>query len=140
MAAVVEEMLRKRVDEWKQRLIDLTRKNHLLCYKPTKSSTIEISAPGIEEIFRTVCLESGFYKFWLPSEEETEELVQGQPIEEELLDKFDGLFNSEEDMEGKRKEGYSEFVTVSKGEFLSGFKGRHNVFARFDPLVISDDY
>lgn len=36
----------------------------------------------------------------------------------------------------KRKDGYSSFVTVSKAEFLSGFKGRNNVFAGYDPLEV----
>nr|WP_284708148.1 TIGR02679 domain-containing protein [Sporomusa sphaeroides] len=36
----------------------------------------------------------------------------------------------------KRKAGYSSFVTISKAEFLSGFKGKNNVFAGYDALEV----
>lgn len=88
MTRVADEILRKRIDEWKQRLIDLTRKNSLLNYKRTKSSTLEITMPEADQIFRTICLENGSFGFWLPPEmpEETpapetdDSLADGQTI------------------------------------------------------------
>ncbi len=113
MAPVAEEVLRKRVDEWKQRLIDLTRKNHLLCYRRTKSSTLEISEPGTEEIFRTVCLEGGCFEFWMPPEEEATEPSTDLPDEAEIPAEFDDTFPLEEDKEGKLVCGRLDRKTIS---------------------------
>lgn len=69
MIQVADEVLRKRIDEWKQRLIDLTRKNGLINYKRTKSSTLEITIPVADQIFHTICIENDSFAFWLPPEE-----------------------------------------------------------------------
>ncbi|MDU4959072.1 MAG: DUF3320 domain-containing protein [Sporomusaceae bacterium] len=74
MPQIADEILRKRIDEWKQRLIDLTRKNGLINYKRTKSSTLEITLPSADQIFRTICIENNSFAFWLPPEEPEEPL------------------------------------------------------------------
>lgn len=70
-------IIRKRVDEWKQRLIDLSKRNQLLFFKKTKSSTLEITHPGLDGVFNRIY--SGLpWKFWIP-QEHTDEISDGVP-------------------------------------------------------------
>nr|MBA3248091.1 DUF4011 domain-containing protein [Pyrinomonadaceae bacterium] len=62
-----------RLDEWKQRLIDLTRRNRLLYFRPTKASTLAITAPDAETIFDRIYVEEKHWNFWLPPVELNEE-------------------------------------------------------------------
>ena len=62
-----------RLDEWKQRLIDLTRRNRLLYFRPTKASTLSITAPEAETIFDRLYVEEKHWNFWLPSAVEPNE-------------------------------------------------------------------
>src|SRR5687767_2194042 len=39
-----------RIEDWRRRLIDLTYRNRLISYKPTKASTLQIEAPSIYEL------------------------------------------------------------------------------------------
>ncbi len=71
--AVLEQSLvvRKRVDEWKKRLIDLSRRNQLVFYKRNKGANLEISSPNVEEVFKSVFIENNDWKFYLPDESAT---------------------------------------------------------------------
>ena len=40
-----------RFDSWKNKLLDLGKRNRLINYKETKSSTLRITQPTIEELF-----------------------------------------------------------------------------------------
>jgi very-short-patch-repair endonuclease len=75
-------VIRKRVDEWKERLIDLSRNNQLIFYKKKKSFTLEITQPPLEEIFTRIYIENKNWKFYLPEENINAEL--SEPITEEL--------------------------------------------------------
>lgn len=56
----------RRIEEWKQRLIDLTRRNRLLYFQPTKSSSLNIHAPDFESIFEHLYKKEKTWQFWLP--------------------------------------------------------------------------
>ena len=43
-------MIAKRIDDWRRRLIDLSFRNRLINYRPTKSSTLELISPTIHEL------------------------------------------------------------------------------------------
>jgi hypothetical protein len=59
----------RRVEEWKRRLIDLTRRNRLLYFSKTRRSSLTISQPDATTVFqRLVALEKP-WKFWLPPPE-----------------------------------------------------------------------
>lgn len=46
----------ERIGRWKQKLLDLSRRNRLLFYKPTKRSTLRLIAPSCQEIFDRLVL------------------------------------------------------------------------------------
>lgn len=58
--------LNRRLEEWKQRLIDLTRRNRLLYFQPTKGATLTISTPDISTIFARLYDEEKIWFFYLP--------------------------------------------------------------------------
>ncbi len=59
-----------RLDHWKRRLIDLTKRNRLLNFKPTRVTTIRVVDERPAEAFRTLYLEQRAMIF-LPLPEET---------------------------------------------------------------------
>lgn len=62
--------VKKRVTEWKQRLIDLSRRNQLLNFRMTRSSTLEFSSPSQSEIFKRLINDSKSWEFYLPLQDE----------------------------------------------------------------------
>ena len=58
-----------RIKDWKSRLIDLSRRNNLLYFKPSKRSTLSISNPKMERFFNRLVLRKRRLKFWYPSQQ-----------------------------------------------------------------------
>ena len=58
--------LNRRLEEWKQRLIDLTRRNRLLFFQPAKGATLTINTPDISTIFARLYDEEKIWSFYLP--------------------------------------------------------------------------
>ena len=68
--------LKRRIEDWKSRLIDLSRRNNLLYFKPSKRGTISVSHPNMETIFNRLVLRNRKLEFWYPPEETKD--FQGQ--------------------------------------------------------------
>jgi len=68
-----KEILEYKIETWKNKLIDLSRRNRLLNFKPTKVTTIKVVDEIPSEIFKSMVVENNSFHF-LPKEEETEEL------------------------------------------------------------------
>ena len=62
----------RRIEDWKSRLIDLSRRNNLLYYKPSKRGNLSVSSPNMEKIFNRLVLRKKRLEFWYPPPEETE--------------------------------------------------------------------
>ena len=62
--------MERRLDDWKRRLIDLTRRNRLLHYKPNKSTSLFISVPDSNALFDRLVLQGKPCSVWLPPESE----------------------------------------------------------------------
>ena len=69
-------IIEKRIEEWKHKLIDLTRRNRLLYFRKTKRSTLEIYQPNISSIFKRLFLQEKKWKFWLPPKDEQHKNVE----------------------------------------------------------------
>src|SRR5947209_1881697 len=63
-----------RLDRWKRRLIDLTRRNRLLSFKPTPVTTICVVNELASEVFRLLCLESRTMTFLSVKEKRAENI------------------------------------------------------------------
>lgn len=64
--------VRRHIQQLKLRLIDLTRRNRLLYFKPSKSSTLTVSRPNAQTVFEHLIVREKGWTFWLPPEEEPE--------------------------------------------------------------------
>lgn len=62
-----------RIAEWKRRLIDLTRRNRLLFFTSTRSSTLHVIEPSPDEIFQRLVVDEKQWMLLIPPEEEAEE-------------------------------------------------------------------
>jgi len=67
----------RRIEDWKSRLIDLSRRNNLLYFKPSKRGNLSVSRPNMETIFNRLVLRKRKLEFWYPPEEA--EGFQGKP-------------------------------------------------------------
>lgn len=59
----------KRVEDWKCRLIDLSKRNNLLYFHRNRRSSLPISRPDEESIFKALALRKKRLEIWLPPEE-----------------------------------------------------------------------
>ncbi|HEX7482211.1 MAG TPA: DUF4011 domain-containing protein, partial [Candidatus Bathyarchaeia archaeon] len=58
----------KRVEDWKSRLIDLSRKNNLLYFHKSKRGNLSITQPDSQKIFDALVLKKKRVEFWQPQE------------------------------------------------------------------------
>jgi hypothetical protein len=58
-----------RVEDWKQRLIDLSRRNNLLYFHKNKRGSLSITQPDMQTAFNSLVLKKKRLEFWLPPEE-----------------------------------------------------------------------
>src|SRR3972149_2099212 len=65
------------VEEWKSRLIDLTRRNRLLYFKHTKHGNLSVSQPDAETLFGKLVHRKRSVEFWMPPEEEMDPQKKG---------------------------------------------------------------
>lgn len=65
----VDPVVRRRIQDWAKRLIDLSRRNRLLYYRPTKRTTLRLVAPDAIEIAETLLAE-GSWRFYEPPDED----------------------------------------------------------------------
>ncbi len=65
----LSEAVEKKFRQWKERLIDLSMRNRLINFKPTKSSSLKIVAPSIAAIFDHLVKEEGEYYLYVREEE-----------------------------------------------------------------------
>src|SRR5437867_2187816 len=63
----MDQALRSRFDgryaQWKEHLLDLSARNRLLNFRPTKVSTIEITAPDVSGLFQRLVMVEKALKF-----------------------------------------------------------------------------
>lgn len=55
-----------KIEQWKRRLLDLSRRNRLLFFRPTKYSTIRITSPGLRPLFDQLVNDEKRLRFPLP--------------------------------------------------------------------------
>lgn len=63
----LESLIRARLGDWRQRLIDLSFRNRLIHYQPTKSTTLQLTAPSIHVLLKDPDRTQPF-DFFLPPE------------------------------------------------------------------------
>ena len=69
MTQTVTSQPMKRVEDWKSRLIDLSKRNNLLYFHKAKRGSLPISQPDLQAIFNALVLKKRRLEFWMPPEE-----------------------------------------------------------------------
>src|SRR5208283_2554248 len=69
MTQTVTSQPMKRVEDWKSRLIDLSKRNNLLYFHKTKRGSLAIPQPDQQAIFNALVLKKRRLEFWMPPEE-----------------------------------------------------------------------
>ncbi len=59
----------RRIEDWKSRLIDLSKRNNLLYFKETKRGNLPITHPDPQTVFNALVTSKRRLDFWLPPEE-----------------------------------------------------------------------
>jgi hypothetical protein len=80
--------IKRRIEDWKSRLIDLSRRNNLLHFKDRKRGTLTISSPSMEKIFGRLVLRKRKLEFFMSSPE-TSENHECLKANNELRDDFE---------------------------------------------------
>jgi hypothetical protein len=71
----------KRVEDWKSRLIDLSRKNNLLYFRKAKRGNLAITEPEPQRIFDQLVTKKNRLEFFVPPDEAKEEQAGQKPEE-----------------------------------------------------------
>jgi hypothetical protein len=71
----------RRIEDWKSRLIDLSRRNNLLYFKPSKRGNLSVSRPNMETIFNRLVIRKRKLEFWYPPEESKSNSNLSFPVE-----------------------------------------------------------
>ena len=69
------------INDWKRRLIDLTRRNRLIYFVPKRSSSLQIAEPTPSEVFNRFVIEEKPLKCFIPEEDDESSET---PIQSEL--------------------------------------------------------
>jgi hypothetical protein len=59
----------RRVDDWKSRLIDLSKRNNLLYFRKPKHGNLQVTQPDGQKIFDALVLKNRHLEFWMPPQE-----------------------------------------------------------------------
>jgi hypothetical protein len=82
-SASLAKVLRK-VDDWKLKLIDLSRRNRLVNFRPTKSSSLKFQRPGIDTVFERLVVKDRSWSIWEPPMERGEPRGRIRPRKNQL--------------------------------------------------------
>jgi len=78
MESAAQAQVSRRIEDWRSKLIDFSRRNNLLYFRRTQRGNLSVSQPDAETVFNRLVLRRGKWEFWLPLEELQEE---SEPLE-----------------------------------------------------------
>ncbi len=71
----------KRIEDWKCRLIDLSKRNNLIYFKQSKRGNLTVTSPDVKTVFNKLVLKKNRLEFWMPPEEDTPKTALEEPKE-----------------------------------------------------------
>ncbi len=80
----------KRVEDWKSRLIDLSKRNNLIYFHKAKRGNLTITQPEPQRIFDQLVVKKNHLEFYLPPEVSKPEEILPEKSEEKLKDEGTG--------------------------------------------------
>lgn len=79
------------IDEWRRRLIDFTRRNRLIYFRPLRSASVRVAEPDIGEVFQRLVVEEDDWRFSIPEEEPDASDVESLSPSDDLSNVSPGL-------------------------------------------------
>ena len=76
-----------RVDDWRLKLIDLSRRNRLVNFRPTRSSNLEFCRPSINPFFERLVVKDKSWSIWEPPEDSGEPPRRIRPRKTQIVPK-----------------------------------------------------
>lgn len=89
--ASIPNRVREYIDRCKEKLIDLSRRNRLLYFTPSKRSTLQIVQPDAVTLFNQIVVCEQSLDIWLPPEESSKDINSG-----DKSNSHDKVFSREE--------------------------------------------
>jgi polyhydroxyalkanoate synthesis regulator phasin len=86
-APISQEAVRGRIEDWRRRLIDLSYRNRLINYRPTRATTIEIETPELETLLADPSSATP-WGFYFPPEEDEEEVDEAESEAAAIVDQL----------------------------------------------------
>jgi very-short-patch-repair endonuclease len=86
----IESLIKDRIEDWRRHLIDLSFRNRLINYRPTKSSTLPIQSPSINELLADPERREPF-DFFVPLDPEEEGAASDSPAAPKVDEILTGL-------------------------------------------------
>jgi len=71
----------EKIEDWKETLIDLSRRNKLLYFRRTRSTTFQVEEPGCLEVFSRLVDKESSWSFWEPPPEPKDLQPEGSESE-----------------------------------------------------------
>lgn len=105
---MTENLVEHRIEDWRRRLIDLSNRNRLIAYKPTKATTLEIATPSIHEVLGDPDRDEP-WDFYLPPEPQDED----ETPESDAAAAVDRLLLTSRDRERPRRSNEIEVTEAS---------------------------
>lgn len=108
-------LVAQRVEEWKRKIVDLSRRNRSLYFARTRGSTIKITEPALSEIFDRLVNSEKAWEFFMPPDapQTPDESVRGD-IQPSLLEEQGGEEFSILERETHANRHVDEFLTDIK--------------------------
>ena len=82
--ATDDSIVARRIDDWKSRLVNLTRKNPLLYYRQTKRNNLSVQSPDSEAIFHRLMVSRGHLQIYMPPELQPTPSPSGEPVQHSM--------------------------------------------------------
>lgn len=79
----IESLVKGRIEDWRRHLIDLSFRNRLINYRPTKSSTLRVQSPSIHELLADPERREPF-DFFVPPDPEGDGVASESPAAPEV--------------------------------------------------------
>lgn len=74
------DLVRRRLEDWKRRLVDPTRRNRLLYFRPASGGTMQVEEPRADELFVTLYANEREWQVWEPTSADEDSTVEQMPL------------------------------------------------------------
>jgi very-short-patch-repair endonuclease len=113
MTQTVSSQPMKRVEDWKSRLIDLSRRNSLLYFHRNKRGSLSISQPDTQTAFNLLVLKKKKLEFWLPPPEKAQDTETQEKPQEQENPKGKGKTKTAKTAKGNTQASFNETLALA---------------------------